>query len=640
MTRALLFFLSAGLAAAQQPYTISTLAGGAPPLTPAAATSSSIGDPPRVAVDSAGNVYFASLYSIFKVDRAGLLTRIAGTGRRGLSGDGGPALNAQLLFPEGIAVDAAGNLYFTERDADVIRRIDANGAISTFAGTGVRGSFGDGGPASLAAFDGPTGLAVDGSGNLFVADTNNNQIRRIAPNGVLTTVAGVGSAGYGGDGGPAIEAHLNGPEGITVDAEGNLYIADTFNHRIRMVSTNGTITTFAASGFPGYSGDNGPANSATLLLPTDVAVDRSGNLYIADLGNSRIRQVSNGAMVTLAGTNIGPQAVGVTGQPANAVRLNGPTGVAVDSDGDVFFAEGSIGSGSGLTVGDYKVWKVSPDGVLTAAAGNGFKSFSGDFGAATRAQLNVPAGVAIDIAGNLYFADSQNHRVRKISPGGAITTVAGNGVAGFSGESGPAVLAELDTPLGVAVDGAGNLFIADSANNRIRKVSPSANIGTVAGNGNAAYIGDGQRAISAALHAPAGIAVDSGGNLYIADTLNHRIRKVDGSGIIGTVAGRGFGSTGDGGPAIQALLNNPAAVAVDGSGNLYIADTGNGRIRKVSSAGDISTIAASDAPSRPRGIALDLAGNLYFTDAAQNRVRKIASDGTVTLSAGSGTCCY
>jgi uncharacterized protein (TIGR03437 family) len=274
-------------------------------------------------------------------------------------------------------------------------------------------------------------------------------------------------------------------------------------------------------------------------------------------------------------------------------------------------------------------------------AGNGYRSFSGDFSQASRAQLNVPAGMAIDNAGNVYFADSQNHRVRKIAPNGTITTVAGNGIPGFSGDAGPAIHAELNNPQGVALDNQGNLLIVDTSNNRIRKILPDGNIGTVAGNGNAAYFGDGTRAVDAALRAPGAVAVDADGNLYIADTQNHRIRKVNGSGIIDSVAGRGLGSTGDGGPAIQALLNNPASVALDRDGNIYIADTGNGRIRKVSAAlGTISTIASSENASRPRGVTLDFAGNVYFTDSLQNRLSKISPSGTVTVVAGNGTCCY
>lgn len=637
---ALVFLLSAGTALAQQ-YTIHTLAGGVPPVTPARAIESSIGDPPRVAVDEAGNIYFASIYSIFKVDRSGTLTRMAGAGRRGLSGDGGPALSAQLLSPVGLAVDAAGNIYFSEREAHLIRKISAAGIISRYAGSGARGSFGDGGPALDAAFDGPMGLAVDTAGNLYVADENNHVVRRITPAGIIDTVAGNGRQGYSGDGARARDAHLNGPEGVAVDAAGNLYIADTFNYRIRIVDAAGVIDTFAANGHYGYGGDGGPAVNATVHLPTDVAVDRNGTLYIADLGNSRIRKVSNGTMATLAGSDVGPQAIGVVGQPAASVRLNGPTGVAVDAAGNVFFAEGSIGSGSGLTVGDNKVWRVSTDGILTAVAGNGYRSYSGDFAAAARAQLNAPAGMAIDNAGNLYFADSLNHRVRRISPGGTVETVAGNGIPGFSGDAGHALQAELNNPQGVALDNAGNLYIVDTGNNRIRRVTPSGAIGTVAGNGNAAFFGDGTRAIAAAIRAPSAVAVDGDGNLYIADTLNHRIRRVNGSGIIDTIVGRTAGFSGDGGPAIQALLSNPASIALDAAGNLYIADTGNGRIRKVLAGTHIiSTIAAGEGTSRPRAVTLDVAGNVYFSDAAQNRVSRIATDGTVAVVAGEGTCCY
>ncbi len=620
-----------------QPYLITTIAGGAPPSTPAAATAISVGDPARVATDAAGNFYFAGLHAIFKVNTEGAITRIAGTGRIGISGDGGPAVAAQVNEPVGIAVDAAGNLYFTEREANQIRRVSPDGIIIRFAGTGQAGYAGDHGPAADALLNGPMGLTVDANGSLFVADTNNHVIRKIAPDGTISTVAGVGYSGYSHDGAAATEAHLNTPEGVAVDANGDLFIADTYNNRIRVVHPDGIIETYVADGYPGYSGDGGAAAQATLFLPTDVAIDSAGNLYIADLGNNRIRRVAGGTINTLAGTSRGSL---VVGEAAVAVRLNGPSGIAVDPSGNVYFTQGSFGSGSGLQLGDNLVWKVTPEGVVAIAAGNALNSFSGDFGPAVMAQLDEPRGAALDAAGNLYFADTKNHRIRKISPGGTITTVAGNAVPGFAGDGGPATLALLNEPTDVALDSAGNLFIADTGNDRVRMVFPNGVIGTVAGNGNAAFYGDGSRAIVASLNSPRGVAVGPDDELYIADTGNHRIRRVDGSGILDTVVGRGRGFGGDGGPPANALLSFPSDLAFGPGGAMYIADQGNGRIRRVGSDGLIQTLAGDASPIDAAGISVDASGNVYASDFSGNRVLRIAPGGDVADVAGTGDCCY
>jgi uncharacterized protein (TIGR03437 family) len=596
MNRALVVFFLTYAAFAQQ-YVISTVAGGAPPVTPVSAPIASIGDPPRVAVDSSGNIYFGSLHCIFKIDRTGSLTRVAGNGRNGISGDGGPALSAQLSYPDGIAVDAAGVIYYTEHQANLIRRIDAKGIITTLASGDLKA---------------PSGLALDGAGNLYVADTGNNLVRRVNANGTFATVAGTGAADYSGDGGPAALAALNGPEGIAFDAAGNLYIADTFNHRVRVVTPDGNIAAFAGTGQPSFS-DDGPADSSGLILPTDVATDPSGNVYIADLGNSRIRKVAKVTIGTLAGAKEGPSPL--DGADATGVRLAGPTGLAADAAGTVYFAEGSIGSGSGLDGGVFRIWKVTSDGKIFAAAGDGLESFSGDTGPAAAAQLHMPTGVALDLGGNIYFSDTRNHRVRKIAPDGTVTTVAGNALPGFSGDGGPATAAELNTPMGLAVDTAGNLYIADSANNRIREVFANGIIGTLAGNGNAALFGDGGSSTLGAIHAPRGVAVDSSGTLYIADTGNHRVRKVS-SGVIDTVA---------------AGFNAPSDVKVDEAGNVWVADD---TLILLTSTGRSSIPVAG-----PLGLALDTAGNVYASD-ANNRIVMVAPDRTVTPLAGSGICCY
>ena len=669
MTRArfsvLLWFTSA---AWSQQYVISTIAGGSAPPTPTSAARASIGDPPRVAVDSSGNFYFGSLHSVFRVDQTGTLTLLAGNGRAGYSGDGGPAVNGQFQFPAGIALDGSGNLFVADKTANVIRRYAfGSGALSTFAGAGIPGYAGDGGPAASAQFNGPSGIAADSAGNLYIADTYNNVVRKVAANGgAVSTVAGNGVGGYNGDGIPAITASLNSPQGVAVDKAGNLYIADTDNHRIRMVAPTGVITTFAGTGQATYSGDNvggtgitsssgdgGPATKSSVVLPTDVAVDSSGSVYIADYGNSKIRVVTNGVIRSIAGSADGVNPT--DGETAVSVRLNGPTGLAADPSGNVYFAEGSIGSGSGLANGDFRIWRISNLGVFNTGAGNGIASFSGDGGQAASAQLGAPGSVAVDQSGNLYIADSQNNRVRKISASGVITTIAGTGVAGFSGDGASPTAAMLNGPMGVAVDQFGDVFVADTGNNRIRKVTNTGVIYTVVGNGNAGFLGDGGSAPKAALHSPQSVAVDVAGNLYIADTMNHRVRMATPTLNIQTIAGNGHpGFSGDGAAGINAQLNSPAAVALDSAGNIYIADRDNGRIRMLNTSGVINTVAGSAGAngigdggpaiaaqlSAPQGVAVDANGNLFLSDTGHNRIREVFSNGSIVTVAGTGACCY
>jgi uncharacterized protein (TIGR03437 family) len=602
--------------------------------------AASIGDPTRLATDAAGNVYFSSLHSVFKVDAAGTLSRVAGNARPGNSGDGAAAAAAQLNSPMGIAVDAAGNLFVADRDASVVRRIAASGTITTVAGNGTPGFTGDGGAATSAQINGPFGVAVDSIGNLYIADTGNEVVRRVAPDGTMWTVAGTGTRGYMGDGEAARSAWLDGPEGVAVDAAGTLYIADTFNGRIRRVGTDGVISTVAGVGSTGvFSGDGGPANSAALSLPTDVAVDGAGNLYIADFGNSKVRLVTGGIIGTVAGRTNGIPAV--DGQAAVNVRLEGPTGVTVDRGGAIYFVEAGIGSGTGLALGDYKVWKISAAGVLTTLAGNGIPSYSGDGAAATAAQLNAPSGVAVGPSGGFYIADTLNQRVRGVAPGGTLSTLAGNGTAGFNGENVLTRTALLNHPLGMATDALGNWFLADTVNSRVREAQAGGNLVTIAGNGNASYYGDGGPATKGSVNQPEGVAVDSQGNVYIADTLDEAVRKVTPNGIITTLAGNGNpGYSGDGGAANQARLNQPRGVAVDAAGNVYVADTGNNQVRRIDAQGTITTVDTSGALVDPRGVAVDRAGNLYIADTGNHQVRRVSPGALMTTIAGNGECCY
>lgn len=518
------------------------------------------------------------------------------------------------------------------------------GAITTYAGGGI----GDGGPASSARVSAPSGVAVDSSGNLFIADSFHNRIRKVDTSGTITTVAGNGKQGYLGDGGSATSASLNNPRGIAVDSAGNLFIADTGNNRVRSVDAAGTITTFAGGGNPilvgplSYLGDGGQAARANLLDPHGVAVDTTGNLFIADSANSRIRKVNTlGIITTLAGN--GTYGYSGDGGLALLAQVNYPGGIATDSAGNVFIADS----------GNNRVRKVNTSGTITTVAGNGTYGYSGDGGLATNAQLAYPSGVAVDSTGNLVVALGRSNRVRKVNTLGTITTVAGNGnysISGPVGDGGPATNATVRAPEGVAVDSMGNLFIADTGHRRIRKVDVSGIITSIVGGA----IGDGGPAIGAYLSA-SHIAVDPAGNLFIADADSHRIREVDTSGNITTVAGNGtWGYAGDGGPATSASFRGFGGIAVDSTGNIFIADVINYRIRKVSTSGTITTIAGngtdvggggnyyprdgvlatSTAIGYPTGLAVDFAGNVFIADGGNFVVRKVDTSGVISTVAG------
>ena len=367
---------------------------------------------------AAGGAQPASDWTIDTAAGTGLSEESGG----GLGGDGGPAVEARLRYPFDVAVDETGSLYIVDTWNHRIRKVDSAGIVTTVAGSGTTGESGggfsgDGGPAVEAQLRFPGGAALDGSGSLYIVDTWNHRIRKVDSAGIMTTIAGSGTTGeggggFGGDGGPAVEARLRYPYGVTVDETGNLYIADARNHRIRKVDSAGIVTTIAGSGTEGYGGDGGPAVRAQLSHPQGVALDGSGNLYIADAWNHRIRKVdSAGIVTTIAGG-------------------------------------GTPGGGRGR--------------------------FGRDSGLAVRARLKYPQGMALDAAGNLYFADIGNHRIRKVDASGIMRTIAGTGAAygGFGGDGGPALQAMLFSPRGMAADKAGNLYIADIGNHRIRRLTP------------------------------------------------------------------------------------------------------------------------------------------------------------------------
>ena len=376
----------------------------------------------------------------------GTITTVAGTGPAGFSGDNGPAIKARLDYPIGIAIDAAGNVFIGDGANTRVRKVSPDGIITTVAGTGVEGFSGDGGPATKARLAGALWLGLDGAGNLYLSDSSHHRVRKVSPDGIITTVAGSGPTtseapgDFAGDGGPATEARLYYPDGLAVDAAGNLFIADTGNHRIRKVSPDGTITTVAGSGPTGpdkgvAAGDGGPALAATLRGPMCLAVDGSGNLFF---------------------TEFDPWGTFVPPTPRGLVR------------------------------------KVSADGVITTVAGNGVYAFSGDGGLAVAASLDGPLGVAADTAGNLFIADFDSYRVRKVDANGIINTVAGMGKYRYAGDGVLATTTGLRGPTGVAVDAAGNLVFTDTGhgineadglgyNERVLKVFGVAAPGLLAG---------------------------------------------------------------------------------------------------------------------------------------------------------------
>lgn len=630
------------VAANAQQYTISTVAGGGTQVTPVVATSASIGPSWHVAAGSTGDVYFTASHRVWKLATNGILTLLSGNGRPGYSGDTGPATTAQLNNPGGVALDRQGNLFVADTANNVIRRISTSGTITTVAGIVTFGASGDGGPATNAQLNSPESVAVDSQGNLFIADTFNNRIRKVSADGNIITVAGDGGFGNSGDGGPATRAQLRLPKGVTVDGQGNLFIADTGNDVVRKVSPDGIITPIAGSGTAGYSGDGGLATSAQLKNPSGVTLDNQGNLLIADYSNLRLRKVTPaGLITTVAGTG----ALGYSGDggPATSARLYGPNDVALDGQGNIFLPDGF----------NYRIRKVSPAGVISTVAGNGTCCYAGEDGQATSTGLNSAYGVAVDGRGNLLIADQGNNVIRKVSTEGIITTVAGNGVLGHSGDGGVATSAQLSYPFGVTADGQGNIFFSET--HWIRKISPNGIITTVAGSGVQGNSGDGGPAVSATLNNNGALTVDGRGNLFFIEGGTNRIRKVSQDGMITTVAGNGtYGFSGDGGPAASAQLSRPYSVAVDGQGNLLIADADNYRIRKVSLSGVITTVAGDGIPGYsgddgpatnahllvPMGIAADTQGYLWIADTGNHRIRKISPGGIITTVAGNGGSGY
>jgi sugar lactone lactonase YvrE len=769
------------------------------------AVTGKINGPYNIASDSQGNVYIADTANnrVRKVSINGTLTTVAGTGIASFSGDGGAATNARINSPDGVALDATGNLLIADTSNNRIRKVDTNGIITTIAGKSSAGFSGDGGTATNATLNGPFGVTMDGDGNLFIADTSNTRLRKVDTNGIITTVAGKSGSIFSGDGGAATNAGLSA-YGLAVDSAGNVFVADRNNNRVRQVDSYGVITTIAGAGSSAFSGDGGAATNAGVSA-YGVAIDNYGDLFIADRLNNRIRRVDPyGIITTIAGTN--GAGFSSDGIPATNSLLSNPNGIALDGYGRYLVADTSnnrvrrfgqgpavvidlitpsdagqytlvinsrfgsvtssvatltvlsppsfikqpvnqsagLGSNATFTViaagtaplvyqwqrsgtnllgqtnvnlnlegvhwadaGDYGVIitnnygsvtsvvamltvgvppsivgqsasqmvvagtslvlsvAVSGDGaffyhwqfngtnlppIVTTVAGTNGLGYNGDGISATNARLNLPQGIAVDSAGNLYIADYNNNRVRKVDTNGTISTVAGSGSQGNAGNGGSATNATLYRPAALLFDNLGNLYIGEYGNGDVRKVDTNGIITRIAGTGTTGISGDGAQATATAFNTVAGLAFDGAGSLYVCENVHCRIRKIATNGIVSTVAGNTVGVTGgfsgDGGFATNAQLNTPNAILVYPDSSVLIADTGNNRVRKVDPNGVITTIVgnggsnytgentvATNTSVVPYGLALDGSGNLYISDRVR-AVRKLDTNGIMSTVAG------
>jgi sugar lactone lactonase YvrE len=657
---------------------ITTFAGG-PQSGPAVESAQS---PDALAVHGK-LVYIADQHRhlVYRVDTVtGQQTVVAGMGFAGFSGDGGPATEAELSMPGGLAVDGRGNLFIADTRNDRIRKVQADdGTISTIAGIGPSGvggvSFsGDGGTATEARLNLPTALAVDASGTLYVVDSGNDRIRAVRADGTIATVAGSGE-GSVDDGGLAIEARfifptgdpygiavdaagniyipfnqrllkvdaetgilttivgsddvgsvLDFPRAASVDPDGNVYIADSGHSKVVGVDRDGTISTVAGDGTAGFSGDGGPAADAQLQHPHAVAVGADADVFIGDRGTSRVRRVDSQTHVISTVAGNGPP----------LLTFIQADGLAVDQHDNVYLSDLF-----------HRVCKIDgATGEFSVVAGS-VAGFSGDGDPARDAQLHDPWRLSVDAAGNLYISDHGNRRVRKVdAQTGVISTVAGNGqLSGFfAGRL--AIRTPLRFLLGTCVDGVGNLYVADAGYHCVQKVeAETGELSTIAGviefdDGTAGFSGDGGPATEALLDSPAGVAVDPAGNLYIADTDNHRIRRVDaGSGVITTVAGGGADDPGvEPKPATEVTLGQPVQLAFDHDGNLLVSDTERHQVVLVDpAAATVRRVAGNGragfsgdggpAPGAslraPVGIAVDSVGRVLIADSGNQRLRRI-----------------
>lgn len=645
MSRRLGRLLAAGAAVAAfaghvdaQVYGFSVLAGDPAALdhTDGTGTNARFFNPSAVAVDSAGNIYVADGgdHAIRKVTPGGVVTTFAGNSGQPGSSDGSGS-GALFLYPYAVAVDAAGNVYVADSGNQNIRKITPGGVVTTLAGTaGVAGSADGTGVAAL--FNLPQGIAVDAAGNVYVCDTNSCTIRKMTAAGVVTTLAGVAGQNGSADGAGS-SARFDYPVGLAVDSSGNIYVADLDNSTIRFVTPGGAVSTLAGSAGNAGSVD-GQGASARFNHPAAVAVDGSANVYVIDTSNQTIREISPaGSVSTLAGT---PGTGGNADGTGAAARFFYPGGIASTGSGTVYVAD----------TGNHTIRAMDSPGVVSTLAGAAGTKGSAD-GVGIHAQFAYPYGVASDGSGNLYVADSNNNTIRMVTAAGAVTTIAGT--AGILGSAeGVGANASFSSPSGVAADAGGNLYVADTGNSVIRKIAPDGTVTAFAGLAGVAGSSDGT-GTGARFSSPSGVAVDDVGNLYVADTNNNTVRKITAGGTVTTLAGvAGQSGSGDG-TGGSARFHGPLAVSVDGSGNVYVADFFNATIRKIDLSGTVSTLAglagmlgftdgtgAAARFNQPYGLTVDGSGNLFVADTYNRAIRKVTPGGSVTTLNGPQTRFY
>ena len=580
------------------------------------ATSAAITPPLALAAAADGTLYIAetSRHRVRRVSPSGIITMFVGTGNAGYGGDGGPALDADLKEPGSLAVDPAGSLLIGDSGNNRVRKVDTAGRITTLAGTGVAGDSSDLGPAVLTQLSSPQGIAAAPDGTVFIADRGNRKIRKVDTLGIMSTLAGVTGTSTvpDGDGGPATSAHLYdavgvalrganvlfsdygrlrqvdaagtittvvdsrylGPHGFVglsllpaVTANGTVLVADRFQNYVSRVDGT-SLTVVAGNGLIGRGGDGGQATWAQLNQPSAVAVDREGNVYLADDGDHRVVKVStNGTVTTIAGT--GEPGYSGDGGPGRAAALSWPAALAVDAAGNVYIGDH----------GNYRVRRVDRAGTITTVAGGAAWKPWQEGALARDARIGEPNALALDQQGNLYIGVPA--AVLKVDPSGVISTFAGNNAQGTGGDGGPATAASVYNPFGLAVDDTGNVFVSDIDGKSVRKIDTSGTITRVAGTAYGTGVPGSTKALETALVNPRGVAVDGDGNVYVADG---KVFKVDESGIISVVAGGGQTVIGDGGPATATWLR-AMGVAFDTGGNLYIADSVTGRIRRADGLG-------------------------------------------------------
>lgn len=601
---------------------------GTPGVAGSADTAGVFGTPYAIARDPAGNLYVSDVNAriIRKITPAGVVSLYAGQMNVSGTADGTGAA-AQFGFPVGMDCDSAGNLYVADYDGATIRKIAPGGVVTTLAGQpGVSG--GTDGTGNAARFNQPQDVKVDGAGNLFVADRT--AVRKVTAAGVVTTLAGL----FGGTGsvdGTGNAARFSSNKALAVDASGNVYVADLGNRNIRKVTPAGVVTTLAGLAGAAPSVIDGTGSAARFGGPMGMGLDGADNLIVAE-NYSVLRKVTPaGVVTTLAGV---PDSYGHTDGVGSAARLSDPRGIVRDPLGNLFVA----------CAGDATIRKVTPGGAVTTFAGAAFKAEVVNTGG----NFKSTAGVAVDTAGNVYVADRQNHTIRKITPGGVISTLAGQvGVPGTANGTGTA--AQFNAPNAVAVDGAGNVYVADTNNHAIRKVTAAGAVSTLAGQPGVPGSADGVGNL-AQFNSLFGICVDPAGvNLYVADLGNHTIRQVViASGAVTTLAGQAGVSGAVNGTGTAASFGTPSGTAVDAAGNVFVVEFVNSTIRKITPAGVVTTLAglagnlayadgigAAARFNQPMHVASDAAGALYVTDYFNQTIRRVnTTTGAVTTIGG------